>query len=316
MDWDLGLIMIFSAFLYSLQYLDIKTIQEYYSPWTVAFGRASSGTLCALSLMAFLNKRPFFGNNLSKLLLRGALGGASFLCAFGAVENLNLSTATVMNSLAPFYTAIYACQFLKEDKWHKYDSCGLVFCLSGLLMISFQGFMVSENPRFLLGMVYGMFSSLFGAAVNITISELKNEEACIISFYTMFIGLLMSVPGLIVEQTREPLEWTWSFQILQLFLTGFLSFSAQWLKTKAIKESKNLGVILFRYLDIVFCLIWDLSILHTDVSFLEGMGILLILLGCVLRSMTVTRKWALSIPNPPLELPMTVLPMQLPLSEE
>jgi len=221
---------------------------------------------------------PIFGTKRKLLLVRGILGGLSIICSFSAVVNLNLSIATVILSTSPILTGILSCIIDREKtKWSLMNTLSIITCFIGLFIISIKGFH-SEVHNFLLGFLMALSSSFFSALVNVTINEIKDENTLTISLYSMTVCTLITFPKMIYEIIHET-----DFPIIkttQLCVTGILSLIAQYLKTKSIQMSDNLGIIVFRYFDVIFSLLWDLLILKTTLYTFDYIGITCILIGC------------------------------------
>ena len=297
-NWKPSIYMFLSAFFYSLQYLDIKSISDYFGIWLITFFRGATSLIISLACLCISYKFDpelnILGKRKKLLLIRGFLGGLSIICSFLAVKNLNLSIATVILSTGPILTGIMSCYF-KKDSWTRLNTFSLLICFSGLLIISIKGFK-DQITNFFIGFFSGILSSLFTAMVNITINEIKDENTFTITLYSMSACIILTIPGLIYEITKENIFINNSvnrvlnnnvnrvFNITQLCLSGIFSFSAQYLKTRAIQISENLGIIILRYFDVVFCLLWDLFILKSKLYLYDYIGIALIFFGCFLNS--------------------------------
>jgi drug/metabolite transporter (DMT)-like permease len=264
----------------------------------ITFFRGLTSCLICIIILIFQNKccyrdnfiDKYFGNKKKLLLVRGILGGLTTSCSFFAVKYLNLSIATVIISTAPIITGImsYCLQNCSRKEWTFRDTISALISFSGLVVISIKK--VSEkNTNFFLGFIAALSSAVFSALVNITIHDIKDENTVVITLYSMSFCSLITLPGLIVEFYHKnaihnkPLSMWWN---IQLFSTGLISFSAQSLKTLSIQISNDLGVIVFKYLDIVFCLLWDVFILQTRIDIFDYVGVFCILLGCCMFSCT------------------------------
>jgi drug/metabolite transporter (DMT)-like permease len=279
--------MITSAFCYSLQYLDVKSISPYFGIWMITFFRGICSLLLSITgiFICYLldQKIQMLGNKKKLLVVRGLFGGISIICSFLAVKNLNLSIATVIVSTSPIFTGLMSCIF-KKNNWTTINTISLVICFSGLLIICFKGFKDSMK-NFFIGFVASLLSAIFTALVNITIDEIKDENTFTITFYAMSACTVLTFPGMIYETlTHNYFDHSTPLKTTQLCFTGIISFSAQYLKTRSIQISDNLGVIIFRYFDVIFCIIWDVFILDSKLYVYDYIGITLILLGCCVNT--------------------------------
>jgi drug/metabolite transporter (DMT)-like permease len=267
------ILMILSAFLYSLMYLDVKLISTQYNPWTVIFFRGTSGFITGLLIALFFQIKPLFGIKTKQLLLRGILGGAAISLSFLSMSYLSLSIGTTIVSTSPLWTALFSV-FLKRKVWHKIDTLATILCLIGLGIITSFNY---NDRNFLIYILFALLSAILQGGVNVMIDEIKDENTIIISLYAMFGSIDVSITGFIYEQVKTPLMY--SNHIWQLCLTGFLSLGAQALKTKAIQVSDGLGVIIFRYLDVPFSMMWDTLILQTKLNLSDYICIAFIMCG-------------------------------------
>jgi len=286
-DWKPSIMMITSAFCYSLQYLDVKSISPYFGIWMITFFRGLCSLLLSLSgILISYKSNPdmhILGNKKKLLLVRGLFGALSIICSFFAVKNLNLSIATVIVSTGPIFTGLMSC-ICKKNNWTTINTISLVICFSGLLIICFKGFK-ERITNFFIGFVAALLSAVFSALVNITIGEIKDEDTFIITFYAMSACILLTFPGMIYEAlTHNYFDHSTPLKTIQLCFTGVASFSAQYLKTRSIQISDNLGVVIFRYFDVIFCLLWDVFILNSKLYVYDYVGITLILLGCCINT--------------------------------
>ena len=65
------------------------------------------------------------------------------------------------------------------------------------------------------------------AGVNISIRKVKKEDTSVITLYAMLGCLILATPGIIYEQVKrrgENLEDSWIDDVVQLCLTGILSW--------------------------------------------------------------------------------------------
>jgi drug/metabolite transporter (DMT)-like permease len=128
------------------------------------------------------------------------------------------------------------------------DSLSALCCVVGMLLITRPPLLFPSaqpsKPVNALGVLAGLVSALSAAGVNLTIRRLKSETAATITLYAMLGSVLVVLPGLLWKQVAHsgggggiqprPLL------LLQLCLTGLLSWLAQMTKTSGLKMSKSL----------------------------------------------------------------------------
>ena len=286
----------FSAFIYSLQTLNVKLLGAWhFDSWTSTLFRGIVGTLLCLvhSLFFKAADHRILGSpeNRRMLCLRGFLGGLTIASAFYAVNALDLSEASVIIFTAPLWTAILsrACGM---GAWERIDTFSALTCLVGMVLVTQPPLLYDgvhdkgdNGGATALGIFASLLSAVTAAGVNVTISQLKREDASTITLYAMLGSVLVALPGFAYHQVGpkgKHMLWHARGEVLaQLCLTGILSWVAQMCKTSGLKRAKSQGVLVMRYLDIVFCFVWDVSFLHAVLDVPSMVGATIIVGGCV-----------------------------------
>jgi drug/metabolite transporter (DMT)-like permease len=98
-------------------------------------------------------------------------------------------------------------------------------------------------------------------------------------------SIIVALPGFWYHQLGahgKHTLWDASGEVIaQLCLTGFLSWMAQMSKTTGLKIAKTMGVLVARYLDIVFCFAWDVWFLNGTLDPRSVCGSVVIIFGCL-----------------------------------
>lgn len=265
--------MIISTLFYSLQYLDVKLISNYYGVWTIYFFRGLVGFI--LTSLLNYKQRPFLGNNKKLLSIRGVVGSCSILLGFLGIRYINLSLATILLSSTPLWIACITF-FYKKTIWHYRNTISCLLCSGGIILLSVYHYK-NNSRNIAIGLGASLSSAIFNAIVDIIIVELKNENVYTISVYPLFFSILVSLPGLVIEQNNQPLVLN-KF-LLELLTVGICSFLAIIFKTLSIQISEHLGVVILRYFDILFSILFDTFILGTVFYPCEMIAMGLITLG-------------------------------------
>jgi drug/metabolite transporter (DMT)-like permease len=273
-----SLMMVSSAFLYSIQYLDVKMI-SFFGPWTISFFRGATGTTTSL-LLAVLYVDNVLGKKKKELLIRGVLGGLSLITSFVAVINLDLHIATIIIAASPLWTIFFA----KKETWKPRYTLASIACIGGLFLSLYRK--DYNNKHIIIGTIAALCSSMLTSAVNVMVFEVKEEDTIVIVFYSMLCCLLISSPGMIYEQLHPNgnivlLRSSSLCQFIELSMAGIFSFLAQSLKTRAIQLSNNLGIIILRYMDVIFSSIWDVLVFKNKIDTLDVIGMVIIMISCI-----------------------------------
>jgi drug/metabolite transporter (DMT)-like permease len=152
-----------------------------------------------------------------------------------------------------------------------------------MLVLSYPGFH-EKNPHFEIGFVAAMLSTLFTAGVNVTLYDIREEHPLMLTLYSMVYCLMMGTCGFAWEMSTASSSLVLSMQLLQLTTTGALSVLSQVFKNYAIQNATGLGVVVWRYLDIPFSVLWDMVLLHNNPTPMVWIGIAIIGIGCLLRA--------------------------------
>ena len=130
--------------------------------------------------------------------------GAGFLCVtlYFLLENTALtytssSNCAVIVSTAPFFIAIFASVFLKEEKLSPLFFAGFLLAIAGLGMVSFAGQRLELNP---LGDLLSLLTAISWGAGTMFMRKLeKHNYPTILVTRRMFIyGVLFALPMLFV----------------------------------------------------------------------------------------------------------------------
>lgn len=102
-----------SAFMYSLESVNVKLLGKDVGFWTISVWRGVVGLVCC-GLSYTAGRRPPGTHWLGQpgirrfLALRGAMGAAAVISSFAALVNMDMADATSLMSTAPLWTALMA----------------------------------------------------------------------------------------------------------------------------------------------------------------------------------------------------------------
>ena len=174
--------------------------------------------------------------------------------------------------------------FYRKEAWRRIDTIASFIGISGIVFMSYDEFTNTSN---VIGFILALSAALLQAGVNITIYDIKDESTAVISLYSMIFCVILSTPGIIYEQynTIKKIEFKYSSirKLLELSLTGILSFIAQCFRTYSIQLSNGLGIIVLRNITMLFTLFWDIILLHSKFHYMNIIGLVLILFSCIIN---------------------------------
>jgi uncharacterized membrane protein len=105
--------MLSSALSFSLMGVCVKALGQRLPVVEVVMGRAVISLALSLGLLRRARLSPW-GERRGLLVLRGVLGTAALYCVYGAIQELPLGAATVIQYLHPTFTALLAWLLLGE----------------------------------------------------------------------------------------------------------------------------------------------------------------------------------------------------------
>lgn len=281
--------MALAATFYALQYFNVKILHRHNhtSVWTIIAYRGLVG-LAVASTIAIAKKRTFCaaGNEPRKLVVRGMVGATSLVGSFLGLAFLRLSVATALLSSTPLWTGLLVACWCSPMRWGWRGTVGAIVCMTGVVLISTEEY-TGPGPK--THALYGVFlcltSSVLNAVVNVTVQGLTNEDPWVISMYPMACSALLAMPGAILDWTRTRNDNALApLDILSLCSTGLLSLLAQFCRTVSLQGTRDMGVVVLRYLDVPLSVILDIAFLHARPTFITYLGIVLVVMGGVLST--------------------------------
>lgn len=276
--------MILSAFLYSLQNVGARFSGNLFGFWTMCVFRGIIGSIFCVCLLWFGKEKEHKTDtkNLRFLILRSILGGATIITSFFALLKCDLSTTTVITSTSSLWTAFIGYIISpKKYKWAFYDLMIVLWCISGVIVLSYNN---DHNFYYYIGIMSALLSSIFQSGVNLTIKHLDQENPAWIAFWGMIGSLVLGLPGCIYEIYKTPhFSKATPLEYSSLLTTGMLSATAQYCKTHSIQISDSMSVLIFRYMDVIFSVLWDVFIFKEKLQWQTITGIVIILTGCIVK---------------------------------
>ena len=295
--------MIVSAFLYSLQNVDARFSGNVFGFWTMCVFRGLVGSLlCAMMLLfSTKSKDVSFHRNTRLLVLRSVLGGATIITSFYAILKCDLSTTTIITSTASLWTALMGYIICPTKyKWEVHDLLIALWCIGGIVVLSSDQ---HEGVFYYIGIISAILSAIFQSGVNLTIKQLDKENPAWVALWGMVGSVVLGLPGLIYEVVNEKphfaqaTAWEWT----SLTTTGILSAAAQYCKTHSIQISHSMSILILRYMDAIFSVVWDVFLFHERLHWQTITGISIVLSGCLVKLVLENRRQIITT-KPPLPL--------------
>lgn len=191
-------------------------------------------------------ERKVTKNNFWLLFLRSFAGGIGFVCNFYAIDNMNISDASMLNKLAPFFVIIFSALFLKE-KANWFQWLAVVLAFGGSLFIVKPTFGMEVIPA-VAGLVGGLGAGIAYTCVR-KLGQMGTKSAFIVFFFSAFTSVILAP---IVLFNYQPMEW---WQWLFLLLTGLAASGGQFCVTAAYTYAPAKEISVYDYSQVIFAAI-------------------------------------------------------------
>lgn len=183
-------------------------------------------------------------NDIPILILRSIMGTIGILGNFYAVDHLNLSDASMLNKLSPFFAIIFSMIFLKE-KPKLIQYLGVITAFIGSLFIIKPTMEFTEILPALAGTLGGMGAGAAYTAVR-ALGKRGVKGPLIVFFFSAF-SCIVVLPWVITG--FEPMKM---WQLGYLLLAGIAATGGQFTITAAYSYAPAKEISIFDYTQIIF----------------------------------------------------------------
>ncbi|KAK6202716.1 uncharacterized protein RJT21DRAFT_21292 [Scheffersomyces amazonensis] len=266
-------------------------------PLQILFVRMFITYICCLLYMLLTRSvpdAPFGAKSLRPLLfLRGIVGFFGVFGLYFSLQYLSLSDAVAITFLIPMVTAFLAWTMLRESYSILEAVCSII-SLGGVILIAKPHFIFgsesdsetsvdesiesSSTEKRLLATAVGLVGVCGASSVYIILRKIGKQAhpllsvsyfaltCCIITFVAILI-----IPGLSFVLPSNGYQW------LLFCLIGFSGFFMQFSLTAGVQRVAAAKASLMSYSNMVFALMWDLTIWGHLPGILSLLGIILII---------------------------------------
>lgn len=178
------------------------------------------------------------------VLLRSVMGFIGVICNFYALGRLNLSDASLLNKMSPFFAIIFSI-FLLREKADKVQWGIIIMAFIGVLFVIKPSFRNAELLPSLLGFIGGMAA---GCAYTFVRRATKHgaHGSCIVFCFSAF-SCIISLPFVILGYEHMTLQ-----QFLLLIGAGLSAAGGQFCITAAYSHAPAKEVSIYDYSQILF----------------------------------------------------------------
>lgn len=263
-----------AAFFFALMNLfvklggDVPTMQK-------AFFRNAVAAIAALFVVMKNNGcLKSAKGNITDLVLRSSFGLFGIICNFYAIDRLNISDASLLNKLSPFFAVIFSI-FILHEIASKREWMYVIVAFIGALFVIKPTFSMEIIPA-IAGTIGGMCA---GLAYTFVRKMTKNgvEGPVIVLFFSAFSSIVL-LPNLILNFSPMSIE-----QTLSLIMAGVSAAGGQFCITAAYKNAPAKEISVFDYTQVVIAAALGFLFMQEMPDPLSFLGYAIILTVAVLK---------------------------------
>lgn len=182
--------------------------------------------------------------SLKYLLIRSAAGLAGIFGNFYALDKIELSNASMLNKMSPFFALVFSAIFIKEKVKPK-QAVAIAVAFIGALFIIKPTFGNADLLASLAGFAGGMAAG--GAYTCVRWLGIKGENGRLIVLFFSVFSCVLTVPYLIFDY-----HYMTAFQWLALLMAGVFAAGGQFSITAAYTHAPSREISVYDYSQIIF----------------------------------------------------------------
>ena len=264
--------MVASALSFSLMAVCVKQVSLRIPVAEVMLARA----LVSVALSWWLLRRsgiPPWGRRRGLLIWRGVVGSLALACVYGALGQLPMAAATVLQYLYPTCTALLAWLMLGERIGRRVVAAVAVGWAGVLLVAHPQGLQLPS-----LGVWIAVAGALLTALAYVSVRQLRRtEHPLVIVFYFPLVALPLTLP-LVALQPVLPTAQEW----ILLLGVGLFTQLGQVYLTRSLMELPAARATAISYVQVVFAGLWGWLLFGEAVTGTTLAGAALVLLATLI----------------------------------
>lgn len=182
--------------------------------------------------------------SLKYLLIRSAAGLAGIFGNFYALDKIELSNASMLNKMSPFFALVFSAIFIKEKVKPK-QAVAIAVAFIGALFIIKPTFGNADLLASLAGFAGGMAAG--GAYTCVRWLGIKGENGRLIVLLFSVFSCVLTVPYLIFDY-----HYMTAFQWFALLMAGVFAAGGQFSITAAYTHAPSREISVYDYSQIIF----------------------------------------------------------------
>lgn len=182
--------------------------------------------------------------SLKYLLIRSAAGLAGIFGNFYALDKIELSNASMLNKMSPFFALVFSAIFINEKVKPK-QAVAIAVAFIGALFIIKPTFGNADLLASLAGFAGGMAAG--GAYACVRWLGIKGENGRLIVLFFSVFSCVLTVPYLIFDY-----HYMTAFQWFALLMAGVFAAGGQFSITAAYTHAPSREISVYDYSQIIF----------------------------------------------------------------
>ena len=275
------LCIISAAFFFALMNLFIREAGDL-PTYEKAFFRNVVAVFVSGGTLLFGKKGFKIGKgNLKYLFGRASFGTVGIFCNFYAIDKLDISDASMLNKLSPFFSMIFSIWVLREKpKAKEWLIVGIAFV--GALFVVRPSFDVTRFPA-LIGLIGGAAAGL--AYTFVRKLGGRGEPGSNIVFFFSCFSCLVTLPMMLVKYV--PMS---GHQLLMLLFCGAAATGGQYSITMAYQKAPAKEISVFDYTQVVFAAILGFLFLDQMADRYSYIGYAIIIAAAIWKWVETNKK--------------------------
>ncbi len=271
--------------LWGFNAVTIKVSNEGIAP-VFSAGIRSVIAVIALAIWMRAKKVPLFPSNLFDGVVVGLLFGTEFACLYASLLYTTASSAWILLYATPFFHAVGAHFFLKNDRLTVYKTTGLILAFIGIIVLLSKHLGV---PSW-VGLVGDLLAFAAAALWALTTIYIKRRLVGSVSFHnTLFYQTIFSIPILFLISflmKETPIDHLDGVIVLSVVFQGIVvAFISYLLWFYLVHEYPVSRLSAFTFLTPVFATISCVVFLHEPMTWKLSVSLILVSLGIYVVNM-------------------------------
>lgn len=220
---------------------DIPTVQKSF------FRNLISLVIASAAILKSGEKPSIKSGSLKYFILRSLFGTCGILCNYYAVDSMNLSDASMLNKMSPFFAVVFSYLLLRE-KLSAVQGIIIASAFAGSLFIVKPSAEIFSNPASFIGLIGGLCAGLAYTMVRI-LGQRKENKSLIVLFFSAF-SCIAVLPFVIAG--FQPMSL---YQTAMLIGAGLAAAGGQYGITSAYCYAPAREISVYDYSQLIFSML-------------------------------------------------------------